>query len=136
MSAGCHGERVRVGGYHGGRLEDLVLVILHNLLFFATFSVFFLLLWGQNATMDAEAELDEVEDTGSTLLAKTNTIERQEWLTRETTYIMMMVIAKSAFACLQYGMLAESFATLQFFAMYHGAPDWGCFGSDSSLPPW
>ena len=51
------------------------------------------------------------------------------------TYIMMMVIAKSAFACLQYGMLAGSFATLQFFARYHGAPDWGCFGSDSSLPP-
>ena len=51
------------------------------------------------------------------------------------TYIMMMVIAKSAFACLQYGMLVGSFATLHFFEMYHGAPDWGCFGSDSSLPP-
>ena len=70
MSARCHGERVRVGGDHGGRLEDLVLVFLHDLLFFATFSAFFLLLWGQDAAMDAETELDEVENTGSTLLAK------------------------------------------------------------------
>ena len=56
-------------------------------------------------------------------------------MARDTAYIMIIVIAKSAFACLQYGMLAGSFATLQFFARYHGAPDWGCFGSDSSLPP-
>lgn len=85
--------------------------------------------------MDAEAELDEVEDTGSTLLAENKHNRKTEKMMREIAYIMMMVIAKSAFACLQYGMLVGSFATLQFFAMYHGAPDWGCFGSDSSLPP-
>lgn len=48
----------------------------------------------------------------------------------------MMVIANSAFACLQYWILFGCAATPQLFAMYHGAPFCGCFGSDMSLPAW
>lgn len=38
------------------------------------------------------------------------------------TYMTMMVIAKSALDCLQYLMFSGFEATLQLFAMYHGAP--------------
>lgn len=48
----------------------------------------------------------------------------------------IIVIANIAFACLQYSILFGCAATLQLFAIYHGAPFCGCFGSDVSLPAW
>lgn len=48
--------------------------------------------------------------------------------------MMSMVNAKSAFPCRQYVTLPFSWATLQFLVIYHGAPFWGCSGSDLSLP--
>jgi hypothetical protein len=39
--------------------------------------------------------------------------------------MMMTVTANSALACMQYGILDLRAATLQLFAMYHGAPGWG-----------
>lgn len=49
-------------------------------------------------------------------------------------YITRMTMAKSPFACWQYGISDFTAATLQLFVRYHGGPGWGCLGSDMSLP--